>query len=49
VDTPSYAVTVVLNPVASGVKARTMYEKYCAPLLNLAGFKVMEMKGGGDK
>jgi len=40
VSTPSYNVTVILNPVASGGKARKLYEKYCAPLLHLAGMKV---------
>merc|ERR1712168_1135957 len=40
VQTPSYNVTVILNPVASGGKARKLYEKYCAPLLHLAGLKV---------
>lgn len=39
-DTPLYRVTVILNPVASGGKGRKYYEKYCAPLLNLAGMKV---------
>jgi len=40
VQTPSYSVTVILNPVASGGKGRKLYEKYCAPLLHLAGMKV---------
>jgi len=40
VSTPTYNVTVILNPVASGGKARKLYEKYCAPLLHLAGMKV---------
>ena len=35
-----YRVTVILNPVACGGQARKQYEKYCAPLLNLAGMKV---------
>merc|ERR1719510_632025 len=43
-DTPLYRVTVILNPVASGGKARKLYEKYCAPLLNLAGMKVSVMR-----
>ena len=43
-DTPLYNVTVILNPVASGGKARKLYEKYCAPLLNLAGMKVSVMR-----
>jgi len=37
---PNYNVTVILNPVASGGKGRKLYEKYCAPLLHLAGMKV---------
>ena len=40
-STPLYRVTVILNPVASGGKGRKLYEKYCAPLLNLAGMKVI--------
>ena len=40
-STPLYRVTVILNPVASGGKGRKYYEKYCAPLLNLAGMKVI--------
>jgi len=43
-DTPLYNVTVILNPVASGGKGRKLYEKYCAPLLNLAGMKVSVMR-----
>ena len=43
-DAPLYRVTVILNPVASGGKARKMYEKHCAPLLNLAGMKVSVMR-----
>lgn len=43
-ETPLYNVTVILNPVASGGKARKLYEKYCAPLLNLAGMKVSVMR-----
>jgi len=37
---PNYTVTVILNPVASGGKGRKLYQKYCAPLLHLAGMKV---------
>jgi len=48
VDSPSYSVTVILNPVASGVKGRTLYEKYCAPLLNLAGLKVSVVRTESD-
>jgi len=48
VDAPNYAVTVILNPVASGVKGRTLYEKYCAPLLNLAGLKVSVIRTESD-
>ena len=33
----------LLIQVSGGVKGRANYEKYCAPLLNLAGMKVMEM------
>jgi len=40
VQAPAYTVTVILNPVASGGKGRKLYEKYCAPLLHLAGMKV---------
>merc|ERR1719219_3261891 len=43
-DTPLYNVTVILNPVASGGKARKLYQKYCAPLLNLSGMKVSVMR-----
>ena len=43
-DTALYRVTVILNPVASGGKGRKYYEKYCAPLLNLAGMKVCHVK-----
>ena len=43
-DTPLYNVTVILNPVASAGKGRKLYEKYCAPLLNLAGMKVSVMR-----
>lgn len=32
--------TVILNPAASRRKAKSMFEKYCAPLLYLAGFCV---------
>jgi len=44
VQTPNYAVTVILNPVASGGKGRKLYEQYCAPLLHLAGIKVSLMR-----
>ena len=33
-------VTVILNPVANKKKSKEEYEKYCEPLLNLAGLKV---------
>ncbi|RZF33769.1 hypothetical protein LSTR_LSTR008028 [Laodelphax striatellus] len=33
-------VTVILNPVANKRKAKTDFEKYCAPLLHLAGVSV---------
>ena len=47
-DTPLYRVTVILNPVASGGKARKLYEKYSAPLLNLAGMKVSVIRTESD-
>ncbi len=37
---PLYKVTVILNPAADGGRARKKYEKYCAPVLHLAGVKV---------
>jgi len=40
VQAPTFNVTVILNPVASGGKGRKLYEKYCSPLLHLAGMKV---------
>lgn len=33
-------VTVILNPVANKRKAKKDYEKYCEPLLHLAGLQV---------
>ncbi len=39
-DAAAYAVTVVLNPAASKGDGRKKYEKYCAPILHLAGLKV---------
>jgi acylglycerol kinase len=33
-------ITVILNPVANNRKSRKNYDKYCAPLLNLAGISV---------
>ena len=33
-------VTVILNPAANKKKSKADYEKYCAPLLHLAGLKV---------
>jgi len=44
VQAPNYSVTVILNPLASGGKGRKLYEKYCAPLLHLAGIKVSVMR-----
>ena len=38
--TKPYHVTVILNPAAQGGKARTKFEKFCEPLLHLAGYKV---------
>ena len=40
IDCLDYHVTVILNPAASGGKGRKLFEKYSAPLLHLAGFKV---------
>ena len=39
--TKPYHVTVILNPAAQGGKARTKFEKFCEPLLHLAGYKVL--------
>ena len=36
----SYHVTVILNPAAHSGAARTRFEKFCSPLLHLAGMKV---------
>jgi len=47
-NTPNYCVTVILNPVASGGKGRKLYEKYCAPLLHLAGMKVSVIRTESD-
>ncbi|KAF2360671.1 Diacylglycerol kinase catalytic domain [Trinorchestia longiramus] len=33
-------ITVLLNPAAAGGKCLAQFEKYCAPLLHLAGLKV---------
>ena len=45
-----YHVTVILNPASHSGKARNRFEKYCFPLLNLAGFKVslIRTEGQGD-
>jgi len=45
----NYHVTVVLNPAASGGKARKLFEQYSAPLLHLAGFKVSIQKTEAQK
>ena len=37
---PMYNVTVILNPAASKGGARKKFDKYCAPILHLAGIKV---------
>lgn len=37
----SRQITVILNPAANKRKAKELYEKYCAPLLNLAGLAVI--------
>ncbi|KAL0267064.1 UNVERIFIED_CONTAM: hypothetical protein PYX00_009432 [Menopon gallinae] len=34
-------ITVILNPAANKRKAKELFEKYCAPLLNLAGLAVI--------
>jgi len=44
INDPGYHVTVILNPLAGGNKGKKNYEKYCAPLLNLAGLKVSVIK-----
>ncbi|XP_030759987.1 acylglycerol kinase, mitochondrial [Sitophilus oryzae] len=38
------SVTVILNPKANKRKAQSEFEKYCAPLLHLAGLKVELVK-----
>merc|ERR1719348_385009 len=48
VQAPNYSVTVILNPLASGGKGRKLYEKYCAPLLHLAGMKVSIIRTESD-
>lgn len=45
---PLYKVTVVLNPAADGGRARKKYEKYCAPILHLAGLKVHVVRTEGE-
>lgn len=37
---PLRHITVVLNPAADKRKAKNLFEKYCAPLLHLAGLAV---------
>ncbi|KAK7067193.1 hypothetical protein SK128_024522 [Halocaridina rubra] len=37
-------VTVLLNPSAKDGKGKAMYERYCAPLLHLAGLKVATVR-----
>ena len=44
----NYHVTVVLNPAASGGSAKKKFEETCAPLLNLAGFKVSVIRTEGQ-
>ena len=41
---PLYNVTVILNPAASKGGARKKFDKYCAPILHLAGVKVSVMR-----
>ena len=43
-----YHVTVILNPAAHSGKGRIRYEKYCAPLLHLAGLKVSVIRTEGQ-
>lgn len=40
IDQNPTMVTVILNPVANKRKAKQDYEKYCEPLLHLAGLQV---------
>lgn len=40
IDDNPMLVTVVLNPVANKRKAKQDFEKYCEPLLHLAGMQV---------
>ncbi len=47
-STKPYHATVILNPAASGGKARTKFEKYCAPILHLAGLKVSVIRTEGQ-
>lgn len=37
---PDRHITVLLNPAAQDGKSKAMFDKYCAPLLHLAGLKV---------
>ena len=37
---PFRHVTVILNPASNKRKAKNLFEKYCAPLLHLAGLAV---------
>lgn len=41
---PERHVTVLLNPTAKGSKGKAHFERYCAPLLHLAGIKVAIVK-----
>lgn len=42
-----YHVTVILNPAANNGKGRKQFEKYCAPILHLAGIKVSVIRTEG--
>lgn len=42
-----YHVTVILNPAANHGKGRKQFEKYCAPILHLAGMKVSVIRTEG--
>ncbi|KAK3868740.1 hypothetical protein Pcinc_025908 [Petrolisthes cinctipes] len=41
---PDRHITVLLNPAAKGGKGKTEFDRYCAPLLHLAGIKVATVR-----
>lgn len=49
VNTTLKKVTVVLNPAANKKKSEENFEKYCAPILHLAGFNVEIIKTQSDQ